>query len=290
MSVWNIFKGFLEDTLDAVVNEVLTFLEGLFGDLFDGMFFVERVPGLEETPLTEVSISQAMNILYGFLVLLLALKLLWKGTKVYVLWRDGEAETPPTEMILGAVYALVAAVAFPVLYELAAMITREILDTVCGVLFSGGTQWSDDVFQMAIQALTGTLNLPMPILGLIFAVQLVCLVFVMLKQGAELLLFRLGIPFAAVGLIDSDGGCWKPYMQTFFRMLATALVRWFCLYLGIRLAASLEGMGLILGVVFEVLSFTAPKLLSQFLTPQGGGGAAQKISTIVMAVRTFAGI
>lgn len=293
MSVWSIFTGFLEDALDAILNEILTEIESLFGNLLNATFFIESLPGLDQTVLSASAISAAFNVLYIFLVLLLSAKLIWKGIKVYVLWRDGESETPPGEMILGAAFALITAVAFPLLYSLAVNVVQELLTTVCNAMFSSGPIWSDNFIELILQTfvsfMTGSPNLMMVLLTLVYLILYVVMVFIMLKQGAELMVFRLGVPLAAIGLVDSDGGTWKQYSQTFYRMLATALVRYFCLYLGLRLLVGLEPMGLILGIVFEILAISTPKLLTQFLGTQTSGGLTQKIYTVGMVVKTFAG-
>lgn len=293
MKIWSIFTGFLEDLLKAMVDEILGGLQNLFGDLFHCTFFIEDTIGLSDTVLTAESISAAYGALYTFMVCLLILKMLWKGVNVYILWRDGESETPPGEMILGTILAMVTAVAFPLLYGVAVTVAREILDTVCAIMFSAYPGWIADCLDFVKMMFTPegnalTNSLLMLLLALVYLFIYIAMVFVMLKQGAELLIYRLGVPLAVVGLVNSDGGSWKPYIQTFYRMLATAIVRFFCLYLGMHLAANFSPMGMILGIVFTILAFTAPILIGQFLAPKGSG-AMQKVHTFAMAVRAFGG-
>jgi len=290
MSIWGIFTGFLGDLLKALVNEILDGLTDLFGDLFQCTFFLERMEGLDQTVLNANSLNQGFTILYTFMVALLALKLIWKGTSVYILWRDGESETPPGEMVLGAILAIITAVAFPILYELSVSIAREILDTLCAAMFSEYPGWVSDSMNFVggvFASFVGNTLLTL-VLAIVFLIIYIGMVFVMLKQGAELVLLRLGVPFAAIGLVNSDGGSWKPYIQTFIRMLTTGVVRFFCLYLGMHLAASLTVLGLIVGIVFEILAFSAPAILAQFLAPKGGG-AMQSIHTLALVVRSFGG-
>lgn len=292
MSLWDIVQGFLRDLLDAGVNEVLATLQGVFGDLFYISFFIEQMPGLNQTILTASTIRSAMNILYGFLVALLTVKLIWKGIKVYILWRDGEAETPPGEMLMGAAFALIVAVSFPLLYEMGVDIVHEIILAVCGAVFPASSQWNGDWVLMTISTFMGMptgAGLLVILLGLVYIILFIWLLFAMLKQGGEMLIFRLGIPLAVIGLVDSDGGAWKPYSQTLFRQMATALVRYFCMALGVQLISSLTVTGMIASIIFAVIAVSTPTILSQFLTPKGGGGLTQKISTISLAIRSFGG-
>ena len=294
MRIWSLFTGFLEDFLKALVDEILGGLQNLFGDLFHCTFFIENTVGLGETVLTPGSISVGLGVLYTFMVLLLVLKLLWKGANVYILWRDGESETPPGEMVLGAILAIITAVAFPILYELSVSITREILDTICAAMFSEYPGWIEDCLDFVkelftVQGNAVTNSLLMLWLAILYLLVYLATIFVMLKQGAELLIFRLGIPIAAIGLVNSDGGSWKPYIQTFIRMLATAIVRFFCLYLGMHLYASFDLVGTILGIVFTILAFSAPTLLAQFMAPKGSGGTIQSIQALASVVKAFGG-
>ena len=111
----------------------------------------------------------------------------------------------------------------------------------------------------------------------------------MLGQGVELLIFRLGIPFAVVGLVNSDGGAWKPYIQMLFKQAATILVQYFCIVIGTYVISTLTITGIVVGIAFEVTAFTAPRLLAQFMPPSGGSGLAQKAHTIAMVMRAFGG-
>lgn len=294
MRIWSLFTGFLEDLLKALVDEILGGLQNLFGDLFHCTFFLEDMIGLGGTVLTPESISAGYGALYAFMVCLLIAKLLWKGINVYILWRDGESETPPGEMVLGAILAIITAVAFPILYELSVSIAREILDTLCAAMFSEYPGWIEDCLDFVKSMFTPqgnalTNSLLMLWLAILYLIVYLAMIFVMLKQGAELLIFRLGIPFAAIGLVNSDGGSWKPYIQTFFRMLATAVVRFFCLYLGMHLYASFDLAGTIVGIIFTMLAFSAPTLLAQFLAPKGGGGTMQNIQALASVVKAFGG-
>lgn len=291
MSLWDIFQGFLEDALNAALNDILSALEGVMGDLLYASFFIETLPGLDDTVLSVSSINAATDVLYGFMILLLAGKLIWKGIKVYILWRDGESETPPGEMAIGSVFAVLTAVLFPTLYKIGVEIVQEMITAIGKAMFSDVTLWNLNFFQLIRDAYLGISSptLIITILGLVYILLFIWLMFVMLKQGVEMLVFRLGVPIAVIGLVDSDGGAWKPYSQTLFRQMATALVRYLCMFIGVRLIVGLTATGLIVGIAFEIVAISTPTILSQFLSPKGGGGMSQKVQTVAMAVRMFGG-
>lgn len=289
MSLWKIIEGFLADALNSAAKDFLKPLENFLGDLLYATYFVEDLPGLDETILNTAVIDRALFALYGIATMLVAAKLIWKGTKVYILWRDGESETDPGEMLLGTVFAIIAAVAFPLLYTFAVEIVQEVVNAVCGAFFGGDVIVIDGLLDALGKVLTGGIRLVL--FGLIFAILLLWLMFSMVKQGVEMLIFRLGIPFAASGLVDSDGGYWKPYIQQLTRELTTAAIRYFCLRMALGLAVSMTLAGLVVGIGFLVVAIKTPAMLAQFLAPKsGGGGAAQKLNTVVMAVRMFGGM
>ena len=291
--MFNIFQIFFKDLLNAIIHKYLKAFEDMVGSLFRSAFMIETLPGIESTVLSVVVVQNAFQVMYGFMVGLLALKLLWKGFKVYILWRDGDSETPPGEMVIGAVFAMIIAVAFPLLYEIAVSVVMEISDALLGVLGFGGStntgNWVTNVIGN-YEILPDQGELAVIFLSVVFLVILMVLIGKLLLQGAELLIWRLGVPLAVIGLVDSDGGAWKPYIQMLFRNLATLLVQYFCIILGTHLIAGNTITGLSMGIGFEILAFSAPKLLSQFMIPSGGGGGfSQKLSTAAMVIRVFRG-
>lgn len=291
--VWELIQGFINDLLNSLVHDYLTAFEEMVGNLFRSIFMIETLPGIGSTILSAEIVQLMFNVIYGITVLLLALKLLWKGFKVYILWRDGEAVTPPGEMVIGAVFAMIVAVSFPLLYEIAVSVVMEISDALFSVLGFGGFStntgnWVTDVIRDFDAAYDATVVIVL--LSVVFLIILIILICKLLLQGAELLVWRLGVPFAVIGLVDSDGGAWKPYIQMLFKELATLLVQYFCIVLGTHLIAGLSLTGLCLGIAFEITAFCAPKLLSQFMVPSGGGGGiTQKIYTATMVMRVFGG-
>ena len=192
MSLWEIFEGFLSSALSSALKDFLEPLESFLGDLLYATYFIETLPGLDKTILNTAVIDRALFAIYGIATMLVAAKLIWKGTKVYILWRDGESETDPGEMLLGTVFAIIAAIAFPLLYTFAVEIVQEIVNAVCGAFFGGNVIVIDGLLDALGKIVTAALNLIL--FGLIFVVLLLWLMFSMVKQGVEMLIFRLGIP------------------------------------------------------------------------------------------------
>ncbi len=290
--MWDLILSSFQGIMNSLVNDYLTGFEEMIGSLFSSVFHIETLPGLDTIVLSADIVSNTIAALYGFMVILLALKLIWKGFSVYILWRDGDAENSPGEMLISAVWAMVVAIAFPLLYDICVAVVMEISSVTMSFLgfsnhYAQGSNWLSDV----INTFQGNSNCgwALALLSIVYIIVLTVLIFKLLGQGAELLIYRLGVPFAVVGLVNSDGGAWKPYIQMLIKQAATILVQYYCIIVGTRVIASLTLTGIVVGIAFELGAFAAPKLMAQFMSPSGGGGFAQKAQTIAMVVRTFGG-
>lgn len=277
---------FMEDFLSAMANEGIGTLQEICADLVRTTFHFENLfgPFFPE--------GATANAYYGmslFLTGLLTLKLLWKGWNTYILWQGGDPENAPGELLKGAVWAEVVAVGFPLAYDIGTEVVLEIVDTVLGYFnlsVSLGDTWTE--VGQTISGMIGSASFMLVFLVLVYVILLVILFFKMLSQGAELFVFRLGVPLAVVGLVSSDGGLFTNYMQMLLKELLTIMVQYGCVILGVKAMLSASISGVVAGLALEIVAFAAPKLLSQVLVPKGSGGAMQKISTVAMAVRTFA--
>lgn len=294
MVLFNIINDFLMQCLNNVIGAFLDGVRDIFGNLFQAAFFIEKLDGLDENVLGENIISRILTSLYAFMILLLTLKLIWKGIQVYILWRDGEAETSPVEMLLGAALAMAVALAFPLVYEGAVKIVMQISAAALqyvGVSDPLAGEAAPDVLALAlnlVDVIAGG-SVMILLLGIVFLIVLLILVFKLLTKGVELLLWRLGVPFAVVGLVNSDGGAFKAYAQVLMKELATVLAQYFLLDMGMRLAASGTLIGLLVGIAMEAGGISAPKIMQQFMSPSGGSGMSQKIYTVAMVARAFGG-
>ena len=191
-------------------------------------------------------------------------------------------------MVKGAVLAMIVAAAFPLLYSYAVEITRSIGEMVLMPFLEQQEEGSGfNLVLSLIGQAAQTASVAMALGFVVYTVVLVCAYVQMVFRGIELLVYRLGVPLAVVGFIDSDDGVWKGYIQALFRQLATVLVCYVLTMLGMAVMSSLGWLNLIVGIALEFAAFKAPKMLSQFLTPSGGGGG--KMQIVYTAARAFLG-
>lgn len=277
---------FLTDWIKTIVAEVTEAIGGVMVDWAETAFFIE-------IPLSNVLstsfITQMQSFTYAVGVLLVILKFMSKGAKIYILDRDGDSETSPIEMLKGFALAIVTMVAFPMLYQYLASITIWVCNKVVS-LVGGGVYDAFSILKIIDKS--GIVNV---ILLIVFLVMLIGIYFSYIKRGAELFILRLGMPFAVAGLLDSDNGSFKPYVQQFFKCAFTTIVQTFCVNVALLLIVVASNMNYLQNMVYAICFLMAaksmPALLNQFLIGGGsGGGAMQKVSSVAMvanSIRSF---
>lgn len=271
--------------MDLFANEMRPIMTGLMRD----SFFFERgifsVAGI----LDEATATAAYWAVYAVAYAILALKLLWKGFKIYILERDGDSEATPFHLVTGSGMALASAAAFPLLYQI-----------LVDVVIYTGNQVTKAFLRNADRAIEvdGILDMIQTIqdmgttglfAGLLLMIVVGLLAWHLMKRGVELLVFRLGIPLAAMDLVNSDGGFWRNYITILFRQAALSLTQLTLLMVGVLIFVNAGTLwSMIIAIVFTSTALGAPKLMAQIFPPSGSGGGMQKVSVLLSAARMIA--
>lgn len=391
------------------MGDLLQWMASASQDLLETSLRVENAMWLSEGLLSATMIDNLFSILYDVACGLLILKFLWKGFEIYVLWRDGDSDVSPHNLLVGVIMAIVVCAAFPSVYDIAVDTTLYVGNAVLEQIGDAGllpfmseeqlneaadnklnSFWSvqngaaalviDDWFdllddnhdgwiaenevlcvydmsgdgwleanelqaylrnvwgitpprevlderQRGPDAIThyykfsrdteseGTHPLAMPLdtyrewfvkkyswdftqrvdkmsfvetlVVIIYAIAFFIMWLRLLGRGLEMLIIRVGLPIAAVGLIDSDGGVFKNYTQLILRQMVTGVFQVAAMRLSIMLMLDLSFFGVCAGVAALLAAFRAPLLLQQIMTPQkaGGQGFGSKLYQGVMIWR-----
>lgn len=101
----------------------------------------------------------------------------------------------------------------------------------------------------------------------------------LMARGFEMLVLRVGLPLAALGLIDSDGGVFKNYTQLMLRQMLTSVFQASALRLSAMFVFDMSLLSLMISISILMAAFHAPQLLQQIMTPQkvGGQGLGSKL-------------
>lgn len=209
------------------------------------------------------------DILLGFGVSLIILKFLKKGFETYVMWTDGDPDVEPTYVVIRFIEAIVVAVSFPVLYGWLADITQDLTDQLLTAI-GAATNYN---WQAWVNGLS-SLGLVTAIFGLIFVVCYFVLYFQFLMRGLEIMILRIGLPLACVGLLDNDKGVFKSYLNKFFQSTLAVMVQICLCKLGVGMMMNVgANMNIFWGIACIMLAIKTPKFLSEFMVPTGGGGS-----------------
>jgi len=212
-------------------------------------------------------VSVLFDILLGFGVSLIILKFLKKGFETYVMWTDGDPDAEPDGLVLRFIQAIAVAVCFPVMYGWLAQITQSLTDELMAAI-GAGTSYD---WQAWVNGLS-SLGLVTAIFGLVFVICYFVLYFQFLMRGLEIMILRIGLPLACVGLLDSDKGVFKSYINKFFQSTLAVVVQICLCKLGVGMMMNVSVMNIFWGIACIVLAIKTPRFLSEFMVPTGGGG------------------
>ena len=105
-------------------------------------------------------------------------------------------------------------------------------------------------------------------------------------RGVEMLFLRIGLPLAAIGLVDSDGGMFHNYVLIMLRQMITSVFQVAAMRLSILVMVDLSIGSIAVGIAMLLAAFRTPKLLEQLMSPQSrGSGVVQKVYSAVATLR-----
>ena len=288
------FKRIFIDTINnffaSIVNSAFALVDQLMLDILDVSFYAEHMVNIGNTTIFSTSALRSVyNFMYLLACSLVTLKFLFKGFRIYILWRGGDADASPRDMLVGVAEAAVVMVSFPYLYGKFVDVVLWIAESVMGRLgimrLAGANGVLGGVIDMV--AAPGELLVTL-ILDLVFFIFTVVLWLRLVSNGIELLILRLGLPLATLGLIDSDAALFKNYVQVFIKNSLTVVIQVCLMSAAFRVIGTFRFLNVLFAIALMLTAMRTPRLLSQFLVSQGGGGGGltQKAYSAAMLART----
>ena len=258
----------------ALLNGAIAYIDGLMEGIIPLTLYAEQYM----STLAGVDLFQSLfDIVFGFGVSLIVLKFLKKGFETYVLWSDGDADEEPIAILTNFFKAMAVAICFPTMYDWLATIVEEMSNKMLEAIgLATAYDWAGWVSGIS------TMGLVTAIFGLVFVIVYFILYFQFLMRGLEILILRVGIPLACVGLIDNDKGVFKPYMSKFFQSALSVVIQVSLANLGVGLMMNMHIFG---GVACMILAVRTPKFLQDFLITTGGGGGGAIVNNAYHSVR-----
>lgn len=266
----------------GILSGCLAYVNSLLNDLVPIALHAERYM---DTMLGTNGLTEVFNIFFGFGVSLIVLKFLKKGFEQYILWTEGDADADPILMLTGFFKALAIAVSFPTLYGWLGKIIEDLTDKLIKAVSKGMV--TD--FTAIINGISSA-GLFTAIISLIFFICFFLLYLQFLMRGMEILILRVGLPVACVGLLDADNGVFRTYIQKFFQSTLAVLVQIVLAKIGVALMLNTH---VFWGVAALMLAIKTPKFLQEFIIVSGGHGAGvmgnvyQSVRLVQMAKGAF---
>lgn len=267
----------------AILNGAIAFIDEMATNLIQITLYADKYM-IATTGGSLVDII--FEIVLGFGVSLIILKFLKKGFDFYILWTDGDPDYEPTALIIRFIQAIAVAVCFPVLYGWLAEITENLTNELMVAI----GQSTDLNWQAWINGIS-SLGIVTAIFGLIFIICYFILYFQFLMRGLEIMILRIGMPMACVGLLDNDKGVFGEYIKMFFKSMLTVLIQICLLKLGIGMMLNIGiNMNILWGIACMVLAIKTPQFLQQFIIPSSGSSAINNMYHSIRLIGMAKGI
>lgn len=271
----DLIKNFLGETIADDTLAGFSAVDTILESFPETAFHAERMLG---SVLNTRMVESLYNTVLLFGIALIVLKFLKKGFETYTLWTDGDPDADPVTLLTNFFKALAVSLSFLVLYDWIVNASLELIELLQRVINSSN---ANDFIQLISNGLYGS-GFSTTIFMIILLVYGVMLYFQFMKRGIEMVVLRIGMPIACLGLLDSDRGVFKPYMQKFFQNALTVTVQ---IILGkIGLSVSLDGHYFWAFAIMSV-ALSTPKFLQEFMIASGGGGGMGNIYHITSLAR-----
>ncbi len=244
----------------AILNGCLSQTNNLLNDLMTIAFHSESM--LDSLTKGD-GFTSIFNIFLGFGISLIVLKFLKKGFDTYVLWTEGDVDSDPLLMLTNFAKSIAIAICFPTMYVWLVSIVEEMTNKVVAKIGSANSS-----FKSVVDAIENA-GLFTAIVSLIFFIVFFVLYVKFLMTGLEILILRIGLPLACVGLMDTDKGVFRTYIQKFFQSTIGVMVQIILAKLGV--AVMINGH-VFWGIAALLLAIKTPKFLQEFVIVGSGGG------------------
>ncbi len=262
----SILTGLISSIIGGADNVINSAFNGLIDMCFNSENYISSNFGS-----TVIDFSGLKALILSIALSLIVLKFLKKGFDMYILWTNGEADTPPLTYIVYFIRAVVVAVGFSILYDWIIQIAKSFGESILTAM-----NMANNISLTTIIANIATTGLFNAIVGLIALILLFVLYIQFLMRALEMFVLKLGFPLACVGLVNPDGGVFKSYSEKLIKSILTVLVQIILCKIAIILIMNVK---MLFGIASIILAIKTPKFLQEFMLGGGTGGISNVIVT-----------
>lgn len=262
----SILTGLISSIIGGADNVINSAFNGLIDMCFNAENYITSNFGS-----TVISFSNLKALILSLSISLIVLKFLKKGFDMYILWTDGESDTPPLTYIVYFIRAIVVAICFSILYDWVIDIAKSFGESILSAMNLGS-----EITLTTTIANIATGGLFTAIVALIAMILLFVLYIQFLMRSLEMFVLKLGFPLACVGLVNPDGGVFKSYSEKLIKSVLTVLVQIILCKIAIVLIFNVK---LLFGIAAIIMAIKTPKFLQEFMLGGGTGGISNVIVT-----------
>ena len=237
-------------------------LNSLFKSMVNLVFHIEReLSNLKLADGSFINFNKIYESIFSFAIYILIIVFISKAIKIYFMMREGDAEENPIQLMIGMIKAVIIMICFKEIYNIFVGIVQEFLNGILSNMTVQGTNLAEILTgNMGGGIFTAVACLVLLIVWLILICQFI-------MKGIEILVMRLGIPFASIGLLNSDNGVFTEYVRDFLLTAFTLVVQLGLLNLSIL---ALVNGHLIYGIAIAIVSVNTPMMLGKFMIRPNG--------------------
>ena len=252
----------LVELIESFIGGSEATLNSLFKSMVNLVFHIEReLSNLKLADGSFINFNKIYETIFSFAIYILIIVFISKAIKIYFMMREGDAEENPIQLMIGMIKAVIIMICFKEIYNIFVGIVQEFLNGILSNMTVQGTNLAEILTgNMGGGIFTAVACLVLLIVWLILICQFI-------MKGIEILVMRLGIPFASIGLLNSDNGVFTEYVRDFLLTAFTLVVQLGLLKLSIL---ALVNGHLIYGIAIAIVSVNTPMMLGKFMIRPNG--------------------
>ncbi len=263
----------LEALLTDFFKDAFPIADVLFVSLINIVFWVENHISygsifqntILDNSKSDIFFDKLFQVTTSFGVAFLIFKFLKKIFDTYIIGSDGDPSMSVENIVIGFCKGLIIIFSFNFLYEIFVNISIDFINQMLDAVGLVTIPSLMEIFERFF--LGGGIFM---LLGLlVFFICYLLLVFQFIKRGLEMLILRLGVPIACVGLIDSDKGVFAPYIKMFIQNSVTVVIQLAMIKLGFGVVAN---GNIFFGIACMIMGIKTPQFLQQFMIGLGSSG------------------
>lgn len=252
----------LVELIESFIGGSEATLNSLFKSMVNLVFHIEReLSNLKLADGSFINFNKIYETIFSFAIYILIIVFISKAIKIYFMMREGDAEENPIQLMIGMIKAVIIMICFKEIYNIFVGIVQEFLNGILSNMTVQGTN--------LVEILTGNMGggIFTAVACLVLLIVWLILICQFIMKGIEILVMRLGIPFASIGLLNSDNGVFTEYVRDFLLTAFTLVVQLGLLNLSIL---ALVNGHLIYGIAIAIVSVNTPMMLGKFMIRPNG--------------------